>query len=302
MRAFDNQTGFYTGDYGDDGRPQLWFTPGPFTEREPVPLLHRHSPNGIAWGYAGNGAADAARSILAHAAGAELAEVHYQTFKHEVIARLPVNQPFLLEVSPITTFLRQRGIHPDLGEEPFTTPAEARGGRPAPLVAEPSSSRERHARGYWDRMHDVAERERELDQREFRLDQREAAMNADLGIQPANSAPATPIRAQLLWLRDITGDSIETMAKGLDVEPDWIERVVDGRIARVDLDHIQRLCEALHCNPFDLWGTEVGRSLLPVYGPELWPADMEVLPGGYRDSGLAPPTSGPEPPTIGYEL
>jgi hypothetical protein len=54
-------------------------------------------------------------------------------------------------------------------------------------------------------------------------------------------------------------------------------RVMDGTITEVDLDHVQRLCEGLHCTPYDFWGAEAGRSIVHAYGPELWPRYIEPL-------------------------
>ena len=125
-------------------------------------------------------------------------------------------------------------------------------------------------------------------------------MDAERVITPAHSAPAAPIRAQIVYLAEETGDSIATMAKGLDVEPAWVRDVLDGTITDVDLDHVQRLCEALHCNPFDLWGSEVGRSLLDAYPPELWPNETFALERDRSDTTIDPPSPGPEPPS-GHE-
>lgn len=55
------------------------------------PLVHivHHSPTGFEWGYGGSGPADLARSILADAAGMDVADALYQDFKWDVVARLP---------------------------------------------------------------------------------------------------------------------------------------------------------------------------------------------------------------------
>jgi hypothetical protein len=64
----------------------------------PLPHLVRHSPTGMAWGYAGSGPADLARSLLAHFLGGHVAPHPriYQRFKSVVIASLPRNQDWRL--------------------------------------------------------------------------------------------------------------------------------------------------------------------------------------------------------------
>ena len=59
-------------------------------ELRPLPHLVRHSPTGMAWGYAGSGPADLARSLLAHFLGGHVAPHPriYQRFKAVVIASL----------------------------------------------------------------------------------------------------------------------------------------------------------------------------------------------------------------------
>ena len=49
-------------------------------------------------------------------------------------------------------------------------------------------------------------------------------------------------------------------------------------------------------------GSELARSILHAYGPELWPCDTQALTGGYRDPDSPPPgphLPPPEPPTLG---
>jgi hypothetical protein len=153
------------------------------------------------------------------------------------------------------------------------------------------------------RARELADWEHRLDQREQRLDKRAAALDDALGVEPAWTAPAEAIRCQFDWYLHVVGDPPEMLAKGLDLEPEWVKDILAGLITEVDLDHVQRLCESLHCNPFDLWGSHVGRTLLHAYGPELWPTDTQALTGGYRDP--EPPRTGPDlpPPTPpGLEL
>lgn len=85
---------------------------------------------------------------------------------------------------------------------------------------------------------------------------------------------------QIRALQLDTGDDVATVATGIGVEPGWAAAVVDGEVAEVDLDHIQRVCEAFHhCTPYDLWGVKGGRGIAYAYGPELrlWPRYLEPL-------------------------
>lgn len=54
------------------------------------PLAHvvYHSPTGMDWGYSGSGPSDLARSILTDCAGIRVADMLYQRFKSDVVARL----------------------------------------------------------------------------------------------------------------------------------------------------------------------------------------------------------------------
>ena len=54
-----------------------------------VPHVVRHSPTGIAWGFAGSGPADLARSVLLALTDEATAERFYQAFKAEVVVRVP---------------------------------------------------------------------------------------------------------------------------------------------------------------------------------------------------------------------
>lgn len=307
MRAFEQPDGLYIGDYGPDGRARLAFIPGPGAPDEEVPIVCRHSPNGVAWGYTGNGAADCALSILAHATDEHLADTHYQDFKREVINGLPTNEPFRLEPAVLQRWLADTGITPGSPRRLAAAPEHRlrpvpNQGWDAPAFAhadhvEPVS----RASGLEVRARELADWERRLDQRERRLDKRAAALEDALGIQPAWTAPAEPLRAQFEWYLQVTGDPPATLAKGLDLEPAWLESVLARGTTEIDLDHIQRLCESLHCSPYDLWGDRVGRSLLHCYGPEMWPTDIEPLTGGYRDTEAprrGPHLPPPDPPGL----
>ena len=47
--------------------------------------LRDHSRGGFEWGYAGSGPAQLALAILADAVGDDIAQVHYQSFKRDII-------------------------------------------------------------------------------------------------------------------------------------------------------------------------------------------------------------------------
>jgi hypothetical protein len=49
----------------------------------------RHSPTGWGWGYGGSGPADFALNILSIFIGQAEAEIYYQDFKFEVVAKIP---------------------------------------------------------------------------------------------------------------------------------------------------------------------------------------------------------------------
>ncbi len=58
-------------------------------EKGTRPLKHivYHSPTGMEWGYGGSGPSDLARSILADFAGIKVADMFYQEFKWDFIAK-----------------------------------------------------------------------------------------------------------------------------------------------------------------------------------------------------------------------
>jgi hypothetical protein len=63
------------------------------------------------WGYGGSGPAQAALAILLHVKGKEFALANYQTFEWAVLATIPMDQEFDIEVNnemvmaePVTTY------------------------------------------------------------------------------------------------------------------------------------------------------------------------------------------------------
>lgn len=78
------------------GPAEVFYTTGASGQKIAVPHVVKHSPDGFAWGYAGSGPTDCARSILLEAYGVEFAErfappvsLIYLHFKWQVIASLP---------------------------------------------------------------------------------------------------------------------------------------------------------------------------------------------------------------------
>lgn len=112
------------------------------------------------------------------------------------------------------------------------------------------------------------------------------------------SVPADGAAAQLRALVIDTGDDVGTVAKGIGVEPEWARGVLIGEITEVDLDHVQRLCEGLHCTPYDLFGADAGRSIAHAYGPELWPRYIEPL----EHPAFDVPGAGAGAPAVGLDL
>lgn len=260
----------FVGEVDPDAGARLWYLDGTGVRR-PVEHVAGRSADGLAWGYAGNGPADAAVSILTVATGnGETAERLHDGFMREVLAKLPLNERFALPVATVEGWLRDHGIERPAGierqrptaDDGAAGQAEDLDGRAAALVA---------------RARALEERERRLLQREMRVD----AMAVTVGVMPeveqVTWLPAEPVRRQLEALMVDTGDDIAELAhtNGLDVR--WAAAVAAGSITNVDLPHVRHVCEALHCTPYDLWGTGGARSVSHAYGPDAWPAHTEPL-------------------------
>ena len=67
----------------------------------------RHSPSGFGWGDGGSGPAQLALAILLRATDRETAVAHYQTFKWDVIAKLP-QADFSLRLAKVRDWLASR--------------------------------------------------------------------------------------------------------------------------------------------------------------------------------------------------
>lgn len=263
----------YVGEVDPDGDAQLWFFNGAGV-RQPVDHVARHSRAGLAWGYAGNGPADAALSILTVATGdAEVAERHHQAFMREVVAKLPVNERFALPRTEVDAWLHRHGFDAAAARE-----------RQRPAAASPGEESHGPAEDVDRQAAALSARSRALDQREQRLQEREArvdAMAVAVGLVPvvgrATSLPAEPVRRQLEALVIDTGDGVDELARSSGIDPGWAAAVATGAITQVDLPHVRQVCEGLRCTPYDLWGPEAARSVSHAYGPDAWPTDAEPL-------------------------
>ena len=115
--------GSYCGDVDDQGHAVLWYEAD--GDRARVPLVVKHSPQGLAWGCEGEGALDTALSILAHFTGdPQLADRHHEEFTRELLARLRFDEPFEMESAAVERWLRDRGVA--LTEGPCLDPTRAR--------------------------------------------------------------------------------------------------------------------------------------------------------------------------------
>lgn len=284
--------GAYVGLFDHEDRAGLWYVDDAGV-RSPVPHVVSHSPGGLAWGYEGSGPSDTALSILSHISqDRAVARTWYQEFKREVVAALPLDQPFELERAAVEQWLADRGVG---------VPAEwelSHGPEPASQLhgtGERAVTVEALAR----RSAALDAREAALDRRERQLDERQLSLDVSpptlehTEVEPRWTLPAEPVKAQLEALQRQTQGDLATVARGIGIEPEWAAGVVDGSITEVDLPHVQRICEGLHCTPYDFWGAERGRSILHGYGPELWPRYIEPLIPPPPDLG-GPDVGGPD--------
>lgn len=78
-------------------------------EKGTRPLKHivYHSSTGMEWGYGGSGPSDLARSILADFAGIKVADMFYQEFKWDFIAKQP-EKGFQISGQEILNWLKRK--------------------------------------------------------------------------------------------------------------------------------------------------------------------------------------------------
>ena len=83
---------------------------------------------------------------------------------------------------------------------------------------------------------------------------------------------ATPLRDQLLMIGIQERSSPEVLAKGLNLEPVFVERVLSREQMLLDVGEVRAVCEGLHCDPDDLWPpVVVEEQILPQYPVQDWP-------------------------------
>lgn len=291
--------GHYRGDFDPNGRAQLNWTPNAGT-CQLVAHVVEHSSGGLSWGYNGNGPSDAALSILVHATrDRDLAHDLAQQFRREFIATFEPNEPFQLPGRRVVNWLHAHGVEP-AGILPQLPGALVEHDQLEFGLVEEAEFLDARERSLHAQLLELEQRQLELDQLQLRLDAQGAALRTAIDVQPAWSLPARPLVEQIEWLQHGTGDTLEVIAKGLDVEDWWARSIVNGKIGDIDIDHVQRICESLHCSPYDLWGARDARTILHAYGPELWPRFIEPLgPPEPEQSGprYEPPTR-PQGPTL----
>ncbi len=121
------------------------------------------------------------------------------------------------------------------------------------------------------------DRERALAEREASVDSRAATLDRGDGVEAVWALPAAAAASQIRDVMIETGDDLPSVARGIGVDPEWARGVLTGEVTEVDIDHVQQLCEGLHCTPFDLFGSDAGHSISHAYGPDLWPRYIEPL-------------------------
>lgn len=70
--------------------------------------IYNHSPDGFSWGYAGSGPSQLALALLLHFSDSrKYAIEHYQAFKFDVIAKLPMYQSFNIKNEVIHEWIKK---------------------------------------------------------------------------------------------------------------------------------------------------------------------------------------------------
>ena len=122
----------FVGEVDPAAGARLWYLDGTGV-RQPVEHVVAHSPEGLSWGYPGNGPADAALSILHAATGdRDTAERLHQGFMHDVLAKLPVNERFALPAAQVEAWLAANGVELTPGPPPRAPHVGHRAARPGP--------------------------------------------------------------------------------------------------------------------------------------------------------------------------
>ncbi len=263
----------YVGEVDDNGG-RLWYHNADGA-RQDVPHVIVDSPVGLAWGFAGNGPADTARSILvAETGSAKTAELLYEAFTVDVVSKLPLNQRFALPRTQVRSWLAANAPDDALAALPRRAPAQAF------VDGEPVAGElelDREAAQLAARSRALDERERQVTEREARVDALTVSAGLMAGVAQATWLPAEPVRHQLEALVIDSGDDIAEVARANNLDPVWAATVVNGTTTTVDLAHVRQVCNGLRCTPYDMWGTDGARSVARAYGPAEWPPVTEPL-------------------------
>ncbi len=263
----------YVGEVDGDGVGRLWYSDDSGVAQA-VPHVIVDSPPGLAWGFAGNGPADTARSILTAEIGdAAAAEQYYRAFTIDVVSALPLNQRFAIARSDVQSWLAANGYERASAPQRLRSPAEGALGGDEPAAGE----LDRETAQLAARSRDLDERERQVSEREARVDALSVAVGLIPDVPQATSLPAEPVRHQLEALVIDSGDDIAEVARANNLDPDWAASVVNGTTTKVELARVRQVCAGLACTPYDMWGTDAARSVAGTYGPAEWPAVTEPL-------------------------
>ena len=115
MNNVDPDPRVYYGCYDQQDRARLFY--GNSQRMEPVRHVVKHSPAGLAWGYAGAGPADTSLSLLTHAVArvnpdrVGMADNLHQDYKRLRIAELTIGEPFEIPAVEIEEYLARHGVH-----------------------------------------------------------------------------------------------------------------------------------------------------------------------------------------------
>lgn len=112
----------------------------------------------------------------------------------------------------------------------------------------------------------------DLARHEHRLPSTQPAPSAYEGLRLGADMrlPAAPAAEQIALLVAVTGDDLDTVARGLGMDAGWLGRVVRGEIRWLDASQAQELCEALEMSPSEMFG----------------PAADELVSGSAPESGV----------------
>jgi hypothetical protein len=286
MPARDDRQARYIGDYDPRGAARIWHVDGDY--RREIARAAVASPDGLAWGYVGNGPADTARTILADAThDPRTTDALHLAFAAQVVHRLPRNERFELPVAVVEDWLMARGV-----TLPGATLDRA-GTRTLPItdieILEWAHELEKREHDLERVASQLAEREQRVAQAEARLARAELARR-NVDVTPGWTLPAQPVADELRAVIADTNGTLEEAAREFGLDEAWARDVLAGHVTEVDVPHIQQICEGWSCTPYAFWGTEVARAVVHAYPPELWPQHTAPL----ADWGLRPLPGGPE--------